>query len=167
MKASESADSIFTAFAPRRSRHSFKLRTRDRSRSTRTTTAAPRDAASKPSAPLPANASRQRQPSRSCPSQLNSVSRTLSGVGRKPGRSATGSLLRFHCPPMMRTSRGGPRRGAAVIDARECRDWPSAPLPRPQCAGHSGRCWRQALRQRRPSECRLPGGRGYRRRPKR
>ena len=53
--------------------------------SSSTTCAAPRDAASKPSAPVPANASRQRQPLRSCPSQLNSVSRTRSIVGRSPG----------------------------------------------------------------------------------
>ena len=38
--------------------------------------------------------------------------RTRSGVGRKPGRSNTFSLLRFHCPPMMRTSPGAlPRAG--------------------------------------------------------
>ena len=90
------------------------------SRSSSTTSAAPRDAASKPSAPLPAKASRQRQPVRSWPSQLNSVSRTRSGVGRRPGRSATGSLLRFHAPPMMRTSRGRPARPprAGVLLAR-------------------------------------------------
>ena len=75
--------------------------------STSSTLAAPREAASKPSAPVPANASMQRQPSRSWPSQLNSVSRTRSGVGLRPGLSRTGSFVRFHCPPMMRTSRGG------------------------------------------------------------
>ena len=58
--------------------------------------AAPRDAASKPSAPVPANRSRQRRPSRSWPSQLNSVSRTRSGVGRKPGTEATGIQVRRH-----------------------------------------------------------------------
>ena len=59
-----------------------------------------------PSAPLPAKASRQRQPVKSWPSQLNSVSRTRSGVGRRPGLSTTGSLLRFHWPPIRRTSCG-------------------------------------------------------------
>ena len=70
--------------------------------STMSTRAAPREAASKPRAPLPANRSMQRQPLRSCPSQLNRVSRTRSGVGRRPGASGTGSRRRFHWPPMMR-----------------------------------------------------------------
>ena len=47
----------------------------------------------------------------SAPSQLKTVSRTRSGVGRKPGINATGSLLRFHAPPMMRTSRGSAASG--------------------------------------------------------
>ena len=46
----------------------------------------------------------QRQPVRSWPSQLNRVSRTRSGVGRRPGLSDTLSLVRFHRPPMMRIS---------------------------------------------------------------
>ena len=110
------------------------------SRSSSTASAAPRDAASKPSAPLPAKASRQRQPERSWPSQLKSVSRTRSGVGRRPGRSATGSLLRFHDPPMIRTSRGGAgcpgERGAAALRSRltsaapGCRRAPAAPWRR-------------------------------------
>jgi uncharacterized protein YcbX len=62
--------------------------------------AAPRLAASKPSAPLPANRSRQRTwPqvwSSRCSSQLNTVSRTRSGVGRSPSASSTGSGVRFH-----------------------------------------------------------------------
>ena len=51
----------------------------------------------------------QRQPVRSCPSQLNRVSRTRLGVGRRPSWAGTGSLERFHRPPMMRTSWGGVR----------------------------------------------------------
>ncbi len=39
----------------------------------------------------PGNAS----PTGRCPSQLKSVTRTRSGVGRRPGASTTGSLLRF------------------------------------------------------------------------
>jgi hypothetical protein len=39
-------------------------------------------------------------------SQLKSVSRTRSGVGRRPGLSATERRVRFHWPPMMRTSLG-------------------------------------------------------------
>src|SRR5690606_3563043 len=83
------------------------------------TSAAPREAASKPSAPVPANASRQRQPGSAPPpaparlaSQLNSVSRTRSGVGRRPGRSATARRVRFHWPPMMRSSCARAARGA-------------------------------------------------------
>jgi len=78
--------------------------------STRVTAAAPREAASNPSAPVPANTSRRRQ-HRQGPGRagVNGVSRTRSGVGRKPGLSATGSLVRFHCPPMMRTACAAPR----------------------------------------------------------
>ena len=56
----------------------------------------PREAASSPSAPVPAKASTTCQPPRSWPSQLNRVSRTRSGVGRSPGTWGTGSLVRFH-----------------------------------------------------------------------
>jgi hypothetical protein len=63
----------------------------------------------------PDNASR----SRSWPSQLNKVSRTRSGVGRRPGRSATGSLLRFHCPPI-----SAPRAGCGAAAATA---WPRRP----------------------------------------
>ena len=76
---------------------------------------APRDAASKPSAPVPAKASTQRQSVRSWPNQLNKVSRTRSGVGRNPGLSMTLILLRFHWPPMMRNScEGEPVTGLAT-----------------------------------------------------
>lgn len=50
-------------------------------------------------------------------SQLNSVSRTRSGVGRRPGLSATARRVRFHSPPMMRTSLG--RDGRLAAGARE------------------------------------------------
>ena len=59
------------------------------------------------------------QPVRSWPSQLNSVSRTRSGVGRRPGRSGTGSRLRRHVPPMMRISCD------ALTAARRSRFWAS------------------------------------------
>ena len=55
--------------------------------STNTTSRAPRDSASSPSAPEPANKSRQRLSTMECCSQLNKVSRTRSGVGRSPGAS--------------------------------------------------------------------------------
>lgn len=71
--------------------------------STITTLAAAREAASKPSAPLPANKSRQDLPLRSCPSQLNSVSRTQFGVGRRPDASGKDRIRRRHSPPMMRS----------------------------------------------------------------
>ena len=77
------------------------------SRSTRTARAAPRDSASSPSAPLPANRSRQLAPSIQGCSQLKSVSRTRSGVGRRPSLSATRSRRLRQLPPMMR-SRPGP-----------------------------------------------------------
>ena len=70
---------------------------------------APREASSKPSTPVPAKKSNPRTSSSAgtrCSIQLNNVSRTRSGVGRKPGVSATGSGVRFHCPPMMRTRLG-------------------------------------------------------------
>ena len=82
---------------------------------TKRTSRAPREAASKPSAPVPANASRQHQPVKSCPSQLNKVSRTRSGVGRRPTLEATSSRVRLHCPPMMRTWPGA-RAAAAPGD---------------------------------------------------
>lgn len=86
------------------------------------TCTAPRDAASNPSAPVPAHTSTQRQPLRSCPSQLKMVSRTRSAVGRSPAGMpcpcATGNLRRFHCPPMMRTDPGNVPDRAAGCPAR-------------------------------------------------
>jgi hypothetical protein len=69
----------------------------------KSTQPAPRESASMPSAPVPANKSRQRAPSMIGASQLNSVSRTRSGVGRRPGASGTSSRDRRRLPPMMRT----------------------------------------------------------------
>ena len=74
--------------------------------STSVACAAPRDNASNPSAPLPANRSRTREPGSIGCNQLNRVSRTRSGVGRKPGRSSTGSRVPRHRPPMIRTLPG-------------------------------------------------------------
>src|SRR5215831_13600519 len=68
-----------------------------------TTDAAPRDSASKPSAPLPANRSRQALPLKSWPSQLNTVSRTRSGVGLRSSASGNSTRRLRHSPPMMRT----------------------------------------------------------------
>ena len=83
--ATPSPRPIVTASACRRCLTAASCSTSARSCSTSNTSRAPRDAASKPSAPVPANASTQCQPLRSCPSQLKSVSRTRSGVGRNPG----------------------------------------------------------------------------------
>src|SRR6266705_1073264 len=74
--------------------------------STMTTDAAPRESASKPSAPLPANRSRHAMPVSSRPSQLNSVSRTRSGVGLKSAASGNSMRRLRHRPPMIRTVLG-------------------------------------------------------------
>lgn len=84
-------------------RVSCKARKTVRLRSTITTSAAPRDVASNPNIPLPANKSRQRLPLRFCPSQLNKVSRTRSGVGRRPSASGNPTQRLRWVPPMMRT----------------------------------------------------------------
>src|SRR5947207_12794974 len=78
--------------------------------STMTTDAAPRESASKPSAPLPAKRSRQAMPARSCPSQLNSVSRTRSGVGLRSAASGNSMRRLRHRPPTIRTVLGLVRR---------------------------------------------------------
>ena len=64
--------------------------------STMTTFDAPREAASKPKAPLPANKSRQDLWRRLWGSQLNRVSRTASGDGRKPTASTQRTRRRLH-----------------------------------------------------------------------
>ena len=78
--------------------------------STSVTRAAPREAHSKPRMPLPANRSRQCHPVRSCPSQLNRVSRTRSGVGRKPCTSMTWTSRLRQAPPVMRILLNRPPR---------------------------------------------------------
>src|SRR5687768_2447590 len=70
--------------------------------STITTSAAPRDAASKPIAPLPANRSRQCFWLISCPNQLKTVSRTRSGVGRRSISFGKVRTRLRHSPPMIR-----------------------------------------------------------------
>ena len=64
---------------------------------------APRDSASNPKAPEPANRSTHDAPLMAGVSQLNRVSRTRSDVGRRPSQSDTGSLRPRHWPPIMRT----------------------------------------------------------------
>ena len=79
-----------------------------RSFSTKLTCAAPRDKASRPSAPLPAKRSRTRAPAiRGC-SQLNRVSRTRSGVGRIVTPAGKRSRRPRCLPPMMRRTLEGP-----------------------------------------------------------
>ena len=117
------------------------------SRSSRTTSAAPRDAASKPSAPEPAKASRQRHPGSDWPSQLKTVSRTRSGVGLRPGRSTTGRRVRFQAPPMIRTSRG--RAGDAAFAGRG-RPFAAGPSRPPFTAGPGCRRGRAAPSPRAP-----------------
>lgn len=72
-------------------------------RSNKTQTPAPRDNASNPNAPLPANRSRQRAAGNTGISQLNSVSRIRSPVGRRPSPSGKCSLRPRQRPPMIRT----------------------------------------------------------------
>src|SRR5271167_904245 len=102
MKPSASAQCASSARVPSFSAVATSARTRARSQSMATARAAPRDRASNESAPLPANGSSVVRPVRSWPSQLNSVSRTRSGVGRSAGRSGNPSLRPRHWPPMMR-----------------------------------------------------------------
>ena len=71
--------------------------------STNTALRAPRDSASNPSAPLPANKSRQRRSTTSAASQLKRVSRTRPSVGRKDALPWRFSFWPFHRPPTMRT----------------------------------------------------------------
>jgi len=62
---------------------------------------APRDSASRPSTPLPAKQSSTTAPGHTGASQLNSVSRIRSGVGRKPSASTTSIFRPRHLPPMI------------------------------------------------------------------
>ena len=71
-------------------------------KSTKVTCLAPRDSASSPKAPVPANKSRHLAPTTGPESQLNSVSRTLSWVGRRPMTVANGIFLPRHSPPIIR-----------------------------------------------------------------
>ncbi|WP_407062807.1 signal recognition particle-docking protein FtsY [Cognatiluteimonas lumbrici] len=48
---------------------------------------------------------------------MNRVSRTRSGVGRRPSASATGKRVPRQWPPTMRTAPGAPRAGAGVLRA--------------------------------------------------
>ncbi len=91
------------ACPPKRTNWSSSARAACWADSTNTTSRAPLEMASRPSAPEPANRSRQRVPAMECCSQLNNVSRTRSGVGRSPGRS--GKLMRRprQAPAMIRT----------------------------------------------------------------
>ena len=90
--------------APRRCAFFFNAATVPRLLSTSTALRAPRESASNPSAPLPANRSRQSLPS-TCPaSQLNNVSRTRPRDGRTAALAGTFSFRPFHRPPIMRTS---------------------------------------------------------------
>src|SRR5690606_29040742 len=101
---------ITRAFAPSRATCSASTRASAGSRSTSHASAAPRDSASRPSAPLPAKRSTTRAPANTGASQLKSVSRTRSGVGRRSGRLGNSSRRPRHLPPMIR-SRPGPVRG--------------------------------------------------------
>ena len=66
--------------------------------------AAPRDAASKPSAPEPAKRSRQRLPVEVLAEPVEERSRTRSGVGRRSAAAGKRITRLRHSPPMMRTA---------------------------------------------------------------
>jgi len=70
--------------------------------STKHASAAPRDNASKPSTPVPAKRSRQRAPTTASCNQLNSVSRTRSGVGRTAVQSGISMRRPRHSPATIR-----------------------------------------------------------------
>lgn len=57
--------------------------------------------ASRPSAPLPVNRSRQRAPVITGDIQLKSVSRTLSVVGLRPSTAENVRRRLLHCPPII------------------------------------------------------------------
>ena len=99
-----SASASMTVARPGASRPvvSRRLATFLRSRSMNVAWAAPRERASRPSAPLPAKRSRQRLPGTRLISQLNRVSRTRSGVGRMPPSPGKRMRRPRHSPPMMR-----------------------------------------------------------------
>lgn len=63
---------------------------------------APRDRASKPSAPVPAKRSNTLAPRMSAMSQLKRVSRSRSPVGLSPFSLPTVNFRPRHCPPMIR-----------------------------------------------------------------
>src|SRR3954464_3909907 len=93
------------------------VRTAVASRSTKSAEAAPRDNASMPAAPLPANRSRNRAPRRSGSRIANSVCFTRSPSGRVPGPGAARRIARAE-PAITRPAAGpdgpsGARRGLA------------------------------------------------------
>src|SRR6267378_2223952 len=69
-----------------------------------------RNTRSKVRASLPANRSSARAPGVRVPSQLKSVSRTRSGVGRMAADAGKRNFLPRHVPPMMRRTRARPAR---------------------------------------------------------
>ena len=114
-----------------------------RSRSRKTAARAPRDKASMPSAPLPANASSTRAPSITGASQSNSVWRKRCGVGRNPGSVGTVSFDPRRRPPMMRTCPGGvmawPRR--SMRESRTCPFAVAVVKSQDGVLGHGRRPW--------------------------
>src|SRR5690554_4797661 len=92
--------------------------------STRVALAAPRDKASRPSAPEPANRSRQSLPARWKFSQLNRVSRVRAGLGRTPPASGKRSFRLRQSPPIMRSSPPAPVFLAAPLEGLLERCWP-------------------------------------------
>src|SRR5208283_638915 len=148
MKLRASAQCASRACVPSFCAVATSVRTSARSRSIATARAAPRDNASKDRAPLPANGSSVVRPVRSWPSQLNSVSRTRSGVGRSDGRSGNCNLRPRHWPPMMRialAAMDGTSQQGGTVELYRSQALPMLDLFKRKADGES-RPWSERLR---------------------
>src|SRR5262249_44915973 len=74
-----------------------------RSRSTKVAALAPRLRASRPLMPVPAKMSKNGRPGTALPRMLNRASRTICGVGRRPGWTTTVNLRPRKLPATMRS----------------------------------------------------------------
>src|SRR5258708_24966271 len=104
------------AAPPKRANCSCKLRAAAGNCSTNTASRAPRDSASNPKAPEPANKSNTLVSAMECCSQLNKVQRTRPGVGRRPGISGKCTRRPRHTPAMMRTELRPAGAGKSVLE---------------------------------------------------
>ena len=122
-QSSASACSATTVLAFKRFITSWSCRQVLNWLSTKMTDAAPREAASKPKAPLPEKRSRQRAPEICGASQLKTVSRTLSGVGRNSFDPRNRMMRFFHWPPIIRTLPCCSFRGVFTLNSVSLFNW--------------------------------------------